>query len=290
MLHDNELPSDPEHRAMAEFLIRENIQIIDTGHYPLISYCSDYNEKIGLITDTERDELLVNGGHLRAALMAVRHGIPVSQWPNKLINLTRIFKNPLSMKSPRLYNDWNGIWINKTHGGPGVIQISLPLQQGQCATSNISAQTFYILFVKQVLEHERFRYGILASCESVRDKDSGGNSCVPFISELKNLCTSKVTLYGAYGSSWVPLYGPHAGTVLLAPEPFIYGPQRNLYLTGAGKLRKGAFNDFLSKDEELAENARLTDLYYEHAAFNPDNARQIDDHSQNNRARFWFRA
>lgn len=291
MMQDNDLPTDPEHRAMAEFLLRENIQIVDAGEYPVITYCSDYNEKIGLITDQgERDKLLVNGGHLRAAAMAVRHGIPVAQWPNKLINLTRIFKDLQFMKSGIWSQNWNGVWINKTHGGPGVVQVSLPLQMGQCATSDINARTFYTIFAKPLLEHPRFRYGVLASCESVRDKSTGGDFCTPFILDLKSQCSTLVTLYGVYGSAWVPLYGPHAGKILLAPDPFIYGQQRALYLTTGPKLRKGAFDDFISKDVELAENSRLTDLYYEHAVFNPDSAIAIDDHSQSFRARFWFRA
>lgn len=290
MLQDTELPNDPEQRAMAEFLIRENIEIVDAGHYPIISYCSDYNEKIGLISDTERAELLVNGGHLRAAMMAVHHGIPLSEWPHKLVNLTRIFKTPDPMRASRFYTNWNGVWINKTHGGPGVIQISLPLQQGHCATSEITARTLYNLFAKPILEHDHFQYGLLASCESVRDKDHGGNSCTPFIIDLQNLCSRRVTLYGAYGSCWVPLYGRHAGQVLLAPQAFIHGRKPNPYLYGMGPQRKGAFNEFISKVVELEECAQLTDLYYQQAAFNPETALAIDDHSQSIRARFWFRA
>src|SRR5690606_18150344 len=115
------------------------------------------------------------------------------------------------------------------------------------------------------------------------------NNCTPFITDLQSQCSRPVTLYGAYGSAWVPLYGPHAGETLLAPEPFINGQNRDSYRIGPERFRKGAFDNFISKDEELAENARLTDLYYEHARCTPETALAINDSSQNNRSRFWYR-
>lgn len=283
-------PSDPEHAAMARFLQREGTVISDAGSYPLLTYSSHYKQKHELpASDEELQELEHNGDHLRTAVMAARLGIPVRQWSHKVINLTC----PDLLKGDDWLAGWNGVWIHRSHGAGGICDISGPLKDGSYTVKRCSGYVFYVLYAKFILNRSAFRHGVLCVCQSVRSTDDTGRHCTPFIVELKETCRElgggDVTLYGARGEIWVPLYGPHAGKMLLAPEPFIFGRDRGLYLTDQGKRGKGDLLTFVSKERELEVCGMFSEAYYLRAAFDPDHTVTLEDRQIDPRPIHWYR-
>src|SRR5690606_33268607 len=83
--------------------------------YPLITFSSPYDE-------TSMAELQDNGDHLRAAVLAARQGIPVNQWPSKVLNLTNP-QHKLCLLQGRWRDNWDGVWLHKSHGDVGITAI-----------------------------------------------------------------------------------------------------------------------------------------------------------------------